>query len=347
VNIIDPFSLETPRVATLLALLAILVASPACQPAAEAPTADAPADGSPSTAVVGGDAVAEVNGVKVDALQVERVLDAAWLRFGPDVADASSPDTLRKALQLVIDGELLHQAALAEGMQVSEQDIQAQIESVRSQFAGDTEYASHLSEAGLTPAFLREQAERRLITEAYARSIAGDLILDEAQARRVYDARREEFAQGGQVRAAQILIQALPGTSEDEREAARKKIETVAARLRTGESFDALAREFSESPFAERGGDLGFVRQGRVLPELEQVLFATPAGETSEIFETPHGFNLVKILEKRSGSVPKFDEVRNSLMMVMAREQQDHALSEHVQRLRSEAEIRVLDPRFK
>lgn len=341
-NITGPLPQGPLRIATLVALFAVLVASPGCQSAPEAPAANPLPDEPPNGAQV----VAEVNGVPVDARRVERVLDAARLRFGAGAADGSHQESLRKALQLVIDGELLYQAAREQGVQVTEQEIQAQIESVRSQFAADAEYETHLSEAGLTAEFMRVQAERRLITESYARSIADDLTLDEEQARRIYEARREEFARGAEVRGAQILIRALPTASDEQREAARRKIEEAASRLKAGEPFERLAREFSESPFAERGGDLGFVKRGRVLPELEQVLFATPVGETSGIFETPHGFNLVKILERREGSVPDFEEVRNSLLMVMAREQQDHALSEHVRQLRSKAEIRILDPRF-
>ena len=109
---------------------------------------------------------------------------------------------------------------------------------------------------------------------------------------------------------------------------------------------DVAVRPFAESPLAEQGGDMGFIPRGRTLPEFEEVVFSIPAGGISPVFETPHGFNVVKVLEHRKSGLRPYEEVRTELLMVLAREKKDQALRERVASLRDQAEIRILDPDF-
>ena len=83
-----------------------------------------------------------------------------------------------------------------------------------------------------------------------------------------------------------------------------------------------------------------------VEPEFEQVVFDTPVGEVTPIFETPHGFNVIKVLDRREGTARSFEEVRAGLMMVLARESRDEQLRQRVDALRAAADIRILDPQL-
>jgi parvulin-like peptidyl-prolyl isomerase len=142
------------------------------------------------------------------------------------------------------------------------------------------------------------------------------------------------------VRAAQILVRLRPGDSEEKRRAARAKIEEAYRRAAAGEDFAALARQYSESPLAERGGDMGYIPRGRMLSGFEDVVFATPVGEITPVFETPHGFNVVKVLDHDTSRKPGFGEVETGLLLVLARERRDEVLRDHVDELVRRARIR-------
>jgi peptidyl-prolyl cis-trans isomerase C len=290
--------------------------------------------------------LAEVNGSPVLARQVDRIREADRLRLGAEGrtdAELDPVEIRRRGLQLAINAELCLQAARAEGMTVSDAEIDEQIASIRSQFATEEDFDRYLDEAGVSEKTLRSRAERRILVESYVRTITDTLVLDEDEAQRIYGEQKDSFRDAGEVRAAQIIVRVLPDAPAERRAVARRKIDEPHARLEAGEDFAEIAREYSESPFASRGGDLGFFPRGRALPEFEAVVFETPVGRTTSIFETAHGFNIVKVLDRREAGINDFEEVKTALMMVLAREQQDTRLREHIEELRAGATIRVLD----
>jgi parvulin-like peptidyl-prolyl isomerase len=79
----------------------------------------------------------------------------------------------------------------------------------------------------------------------------------------------------------------------DDLESAQRAVE----RLASGEDFVALSREVSRAPNAESGGELGFLEQGVLTPEVDEVIFALQAGEVSAPVEGPAGHHVFQVLE--------------------------------------------------
>jgi peptidyl-prolyl cis-trans isomerase C len=291
--------------------------------------------------------VAEVNGAPILQGRIDKAAEAERARLAAEGTPIEADRELalrRDALDLVIAGELIYQAAQADGIDVTEEEIDLQLERARSQFADEEEFEHHLEATGASAETLRDEARRRLLMEKYVAAVTGGLEIGDDDARRIYEEQEDRFMGEEQMRVAQILIRVRPGDPAEQREEARRRIDEAHRRAVAGENFRALAREYSESPFAERGGDMGFFPRGRTLPEFEKVVFSLPVGEISPVFETPHGFNVVKVLEHRKSGLRPYEEVRTELLMVLARERRDQALRERVASLREQAEIRILDP---
>jgi parvulin-like peptidyl-prolyl isomerase len=292
--------------------------------------------------------VAEVNGAPVFASQVEAIRQAERLRMGaagrtPVEIELEDHRIRDEALRLAVNAELCFQAARASGMEIDGVAVDERMAGIRSQFAGNEEFESYLAAAGLDLDTLRARTARKMLIRRYVQSIADDLALDEAAADQIYEEQGARFSDHDEVRAAQIVVRVLPDAPADQRAAARAKIDEAWARLEAGEPFAEVAARYSESPFAERGGDLGFIQHGRLLPELEAVVFGTPVGEVTPIFETRHGFNIVTVLERREGRAGDPGEVKGALLMLQARDRRDAALADRIEQLRAEATIRLID----
>ena len=299
-------------------------------------------------AAEGDSVVAEVNGTPVFASQVATIRKAERLRLGSEgrspVEVGLDDERIRaEALRLAINAELCFQSARAAGMEIAASEVDGRIAGIRSQFAEEAGFEAYLSESGLDLEVLRARTARKMLIGRYLQSMADDLVLDEQAAARVYAEQQERFRDDEEVRAAQIIVRVLPSAGEEQRSAARAKIDEAWSRLQAGEEFAEVAARYSESPFAARGGDLGFIPRGRALPEFEAVVFETPLDAVTPVFETPHGYNIVTVLERREGDVSEFSEVKGALMMLMARDQQAARLRDHLEALRADATILVLE----
>jgi len=100
-----------------------------------------------------------------------------------------------------------------------------------------------------------------------------------------------------QTHARHILLRAREGLSESE---ARDRLARLRERILAGADFGEMARQNSEDSSAAKGGDLGWVAPGDTVPEFERVMNALKPGEVSQPFQTPFGWHLVQVIERRS-----------------------------------------------
>jgi hypothetical protein len=137
------------------------------------------------------------------------------------------------------------------------------------------------------------------------------------------------------VHAAHIVCNVDEKTSDD---AARAAIGQAAERLTRGETFAEVADSVSDCP--GRGGDLGFIARGQMVPEFDQVVFKLQPNEVSGIFRTPFGYHLARVIEYRPAGILKFDEVRRYRADLLYAQKKQRAIDGFVDRLRAKADIR-------
>jgi peptidyl-prolyl cis-trans isomerase D len=143
--------------------------------------------------------------------------------------------------------------------------------------------------------------------------LAGSIEVDEEKVAQNYEIYKQTLLAKEERKARHILIQT--GSSEEKsKDALMPKIEELQKRLKDGESFEALAREYSDDPgSAKEGGDLGWVAVGDMVKSFEDVLFSLNKGEISGIVETQFGLHLIKLEDTRTPEVKTLAEMRNEL----------------------------------
>ena len=105
---------------------------------------------------------------------------------------------------------------------------------------------------------------------------------------------------------------------------------------RPGADFAEVARRRSSGPGAQEGGDLGFFKQGDMVPEFATAAFALQAGQISEApVRSPFGWHVILVEERRTAPPPAFDDVRDQLRQQMLEEQ----VNAVVERIRTAAQV--------
>ncbi len=151
--------------------------------------------------------------------------------------------------------------------------------------------------------------------------------VSDAEVEKYYTEHAKEFETPQQVHVAHVLV-TVPQTGGSEAEdKARAKVADVIRRAKAGEDFGKLAAEVSEDPGSKsKGGDLGWVGKGEMVPVFETAVFALGRGEISaEPVRTPFGFHAIKVLETRSAAKKPLKEVAAQIRDRLAAEAGDRA----------------------
>ena len=111
-----------------------------------------------------------------------------------------------------------------------------------------------------------------------------------------------------------------PKSSDESKEKARAFAQAILDSIKNGADFAEMAKKYSEDPgSAKDGGDLGFVKRGVFYPEFEAAAFALQPGQISDVVESPVGFHIIELIEKRGESI----HARHILIKIKADEDAD------------------------
>lgn len=140
-----------------------------------------------------------------------------------------------------------------------------------------------------------------------------------------------------QTHARHILVKTNELVSETE---ARARLLTLKERLENKADFAALARAHSEDASATRGGDLGWLSPGDTVPEFERAMNAVKPGEISAPVQTPFGWHLIQVLERRNEDMSR-ERQRLAARQTLRARKSDEAYQEWVRQLRDRAYIEL------
>lgn len=154
----------------------------------------------------------------------------------------------------------------------------------------------------------------------------------EKEIERYYRQNRQQYQVDESIRASHILLM-TEGKSEDEKIALKQKAEDVRTELRGGGDFATLAKEYSEDAgTADKGGDLGWVTRGQMVPSFEKASFALTAGEMSEVISTEYGYHIIKVHEQQGAHFQSLGEVREEVRQALVEERQYTNRMQHIDR---------------
>lgn len=233
----------------------------------------------------------------------------------------ASPQLNGAALEQLVDDQLRLQAAEQAQMTIDDAEVAAGV----TQFAGryglePDAFQRRLASLGVAPESVERLARaqlvwRDLMTARFgARATPSELELDG----------EIELAASGRVasyRIGEIAIASGPGREQE----ALQRITRVRREALSGADFSALARRFSEAPSGRNGGDVGFVAETSLPPDLAEMVGATPQGGVTEPYQNPGSVSILKVYEKREDAPPWAQDAQMSLRQITVDGDDDEA----------------------
>jgi parvulin-like peptidyl-prolyl isomerase len=251
----------------------------------------------------------------------------------------------REAMDRMVEQELVRQAAQAEAVEVTAEEVDRVFDELRSQFKTQQAFIRRLETESYTLEGYREQLRGMLAAGRYLERIRGGVArVTDAELEAYYRANEYRLTLPEEVRVRHILLTWKPLGTPDDRAALRRQMQGILEQARTGADFAELARNRSEDSTAPVGGDTGFFHRGQMVPAFEEAAFTLQPGEISDIVETPFGLHILRLEERREARLLALQQVREQLRDYMRQERMAAAVRQEIERLKEEAEIRELIP---
>lgn len=242
--------------------------------------------------------------------EVEKKMQFELMSRGADIRSISQSqmhDMFTKILESEIQDKLLMARAEEDSIEIDtetiEEIVREEVRRLKDQNGVDG-FKAELERQGLTERQVREefrqQYRKHFIRQQMNHTLSGRVSVsprDVAEFQKEYLAGNSNF-----VSLSHIVISPKP--MGEKVEGVRKKAQDLQARLKAGEDFAELAREYSEDPGSgSQGGDLGFFSRGTMVPEFEEAAFSLQLGEISDLVQTQYGIHIIRTEEKTGDQV--------------------------------------------
>lgn len=233
------------------------------------------------------------------------------------------------ALTRMIERKLQMQRAKDKGVDVTEEELKTALQALQRQGRKlDTS----------DPNDKNSVKEQLILLKVVDREVRSGVMVSEAELQRYYEQHISRFMLPEEYRISQILIR--PHASERRAEGRARAAEIFTA-LQQGADFAELALRRSDGSEASRGGSLGFVRQGELLAPIERAIVTLEVGRFSEPVETPEGFHIIRLDEKKPPQFRPFAEVKVEIQNLVYRQKSEDVYQLWIADLKNKAYIEV------
>jgi len=197
----------------------------------------------------------------------------------------------------------------------AEEEVDLEVDKWKKLFNSEEAYKEFLESLRMDEDYFRDYLKKDIIINKMKERISQDIEVTDVELVDYYNNHINQFYV---VKASHILLD----TEEEAKE--------ILERVKEGEDFNALAREYSTDPSVKNNsGDLGYFRHGMMVEPFERAAFALEPGEISDIVKSEYGYHIIKVEDK---TIDRFedvkDELRNTLIAQKKSKNYDNAFEE-------------------
>lgn len=324
-----------------------------------APLMTAPPASSPNETVVE-EIIARVNNSIITRADLHREEERMMQELRQqNQTDANAiADRQKHLLRTLIDQQLLVQKGADMGI-TGDTEVIKRLDEMRKEMGASSmeELEKMAEQQGISFEDYKQNMKNSIITQqVIGREVGGRIQITHDDIQKFYDEHKAELDQPERIRLSEILVAAgqkttapkdkdaqpvLTEPTPEELAQAETKANEALAKIKAGAKFEDVAKQFSNGPTVDQGGDLGYFKRGTLSKELEDQTFQMKAGETTGVVRTKQGFIILKVTEHVDAGVPPLKKVEDQIREAIYFQKVDPAVRAYLTKLREEAYINV------
>lgn len=247
--------------------------------------------------------VAKVNDVDISKDAYKKTEEFLYATGYIEKKDENSDEINNDVLSFIIDNEVAYQDAQKQNLKIEDSEVNEKFDQLKDALNTNPLYKEKLEKAGVTEDFLKEQIKKDLIVAKYKENFIKDIKISDKEMEAYYNNHKDQF-NVEEVKASQILISTLDKdnkeVSKEEKEKLKEKAQSVLDKIKNNEDFANLAKEYSDDKNSGKdGGDLGYFAKSDKNVEFTKEVFKLDTNQVSNLIETPYGYHIVKVTDKR------------------------------------------------
>jgi len=250
------------------------------------------------------------------------------------------------ALDDLIKEKLLAERAKELAVSATDAEVDEALIRVKAQYNlnTDAEFDAALAQSGMTRDDLKAQLRDTItLQKVVGRDVTSHLDITEDMLRLEYERQKEKlYALPEQAHVWEIVVR-FDRSDFAARERAAQRISDAQAKVKAGAAFTDVAKEYSEGTAKDRGGDLGMVNKGELLPVLDAAVFSDPPVEYPAPVIQPTSMHLFHVAERKPAGFKPFNDVKEEIRKKINDELYDKRFAEYVAKLRREAFVKIYD----
>jgi peptidyl-prolyl cis-trans isomerase C len=289
------------------------------------------------------DPVAKIDTEAITKADFERAIKSVEARVGRSVPAEQRDRVYRQVLDELVNIRLVAHEGKARNIAVPDTDVDAQIGKIRANFKTEDEFKTALTQRALTLDDVKEETRTELlVNKTLEAEILPKVQVAQADLDAYYTQNPDQFKAPEQVRASHILIPVNNSMTDAQKAEAKAQAEGILKRVRAGEDFATLAKQYSKDSSAQSGGDLNYFERGKMVPAFEQAAFSLKPGDVSDVVETPFGYHIIKVTDHKDAHTVPLAEVSDRLSAFLKQRKQAELTQTFIQSLHSKYKVEIL-----
>src|SRR3990170_4749732 len=248
------------------------------------------------------------------------------------------------SLSFLIEKKLQLQAAKKKGISVSNTEVEEAVNDIKkmNRFSSDQEMNEALLKEGISiEDYKREIMEQLIIMKLVNREVKSKISVSDKDVENYYESHKSDFRFPERIRIGYVNVPVKSSDSDDEVQKALGKINNIRRDLDNNVSISELMKRYSDSGDIKFVSDLGFIKKGDLIPELENPAFSMNEGEISDVIKTSTGFYVIQKIEIKKIEYRPLGEVKDIVRESVFQEKSESVYKDWLYNLKTSSYINI------